>query len=194
MFVCQYCNQEKKNHNSWRNHQRLCKENPDKQQSNFVHHSGIPWNKGLDKTDPRVAKNAENLSKSKKGKAPNIIWTDEMRKAKSEWRKQLHLNNPESHPNRRLAGNKKKMTYPEKIAADWLDRNHISYEHNKRISRYYPDFTIGNIIVEIDGEYWHNEEKDRIRDKKLNDLGYTVYRIKAKERIEEKLQELLGVG
>ena len=194
MFVCQYCNQEKKNHNSWRNHQRLCKSNPDKQQSNLIHYNGTPWNKGLDKTDARVARYAESLSKSMKGKVSNTIWTDEMRKAKSDWRKKLHKDNPETHPNRRLAGNKKKMTYPEKVAADWLDKNNIKYEHNKRISRYYPDFTIDNIIIEIDGEYWHDEEKDRVRDKNLSDLGYIVHRIKAKEHIEERLQELLGVG
>lgn len=193
MFICQFCNKEKKNHNSWRNHQRLCSYNPDKQESNFKHVKQ-PWNKGLDKQDPRVAKNAVSLSLAKKGKPSNQIWTEEMRKAKSEWRKQLHIENPESHPNRRLSGNKKKMTYPEKVAADWLDKNGFIYEHNKKIGRYYPDFVINWIIIEIDGEYWHDESKDKIRDKNLNDLGYTVYRIKAKDRIEERLQELLGVG
>lgn len=153
-----------------------------------------PWNKGLDKSDARVASYSLGISKALKGKPSSVVWTDEMRKAKSEWKKQLHVDNPELHPNRKLAGNKKKWTYPERVAGDWLDKHNIAYEKNKKIGRYYPDFVIGSIIVEIDGEYWHDAEKDCVRDKELGDLGYTVHRIKSKERIEERLQELLGVG
>lgn len=193
MFVCKHCSQEKKNHNSLRNHERLCKSNPEKQESNFKYVKE-PWNKGLDKSDIRVEKYSKGISEALKGKPSKVIWTDKMRKAKSEWRKQLHSDNPETHPNRRLAGNKRKWTYPEQVAGNWLEKNNFTYEKNKRIGRYYPDFVIGSIIIEIDGEYWHYEEKDRVRDKNLSDLGYTVHRIKAKERIEERLQELLGVG
>ena len=82
-----------------------------------------PWNKGLTKeTDDRVLKNAQATSSTLKGKPSKTIWTPEMRKAKSEWRKQYHLDNPEAHPNRKLAGNRSKMSYPEKIAYDWLSK------------------------------------------------------------------------
>lgn len=194
MFICSHCNQEKPTHNSWRNHERLCKENPEKQISNLIHYNKIPWNKGLDKSDPRIAKHAKSVSNTSKGRPNRVVWTDEMRKAKSNWRKQLHKDFPETHPNRRLANNKTKMTYPEKIAADWLDKNNIVYEHNKKIDKFYPDFIIGKVIIEIDGEHWHNKEKDNSRDAILSSLGYSVYRISAKERIEERLNELLGVG
>lgn len=194
MFVCRYCNQEKLSHNSWRNHERLCSKNPEKQTSNLIHYNKIPWNKGLDKSDPRIARHAASVSKTSKGRPNKVIWTEEMRKEKSKWRKKLHKDFPETHPNRRLANNKSKMTYPEKVAAEWLNKNNIKYEHNKKIDNFYPDFIIDKIIIEIDGEHWHDKEKDSIRDSILNNLGYTVYRIGAKERIEEKLNELLGVG
>ena len=193
MFICKHCNQTKSSHNSWRNHERLCPSNPDRVYKNGMQ-GKEPWNKGLDKSDVRVEKYSKGISKALKGKPSNVVWTEEMRKAKSEWRKRLHIENPETHPNRRLAGNKRKWTYPEQVAGEWLDKNNIAYEKNKKVGRYYPDFVIGSIIVEIDGEYWHDEEKDRVRDKSLCDLGYTVHRIKAKERIEKRLQELLGVG
>lgn len=191
-MICQYCGKECKNANSHRNHERTCPKNPNRNYKNGML-GKTPWNKGLDKTDPRVLKNAEGVSKALKGKPSSVVWTEEMRKAKSEWKKQLHIDRPELHPNRLLAGNRNKWTYPERVAGDWLERNNISYERNKKVDLYYPDFIIGNVIVEIDGEHWHDEDKDNVRDKVLTDLGYTVYRIKSKERIENRLEEIFGV-
>lgn len=152
------------------------------------------WNKGLTKEDSRVQKYANTISKNKKGLKPNFEWTEELRKKQSDRKKELYINYPEKHPNRKLASNRNNWTYPEKIAAKWLDDHHFKYEKNKNINGYYPDFLIDNIIIEIDGEYFHNNEKDAIRDEKLKALGYTIYRIKAKERIEERLKDILGVG
>lgn len=191
-MICSYCQKSCKNKNSLQNHERLCKENPNKQESNFKHVKQ-PWNKGLNKSDPRVAKNAENVSKALKGKPSKTIWTDEMRKAKSEWRKQLHIDHPETHPNRRLAGNRKSMSYPEKIAFDYLTQQGIEFEHNKKVGKYYPDFILGNLIIEIDGEHWHDKENDAIRDEELNKLGFNVIRISTKEHIENRLKEILSV-
>lgn len=147
----------------------------------------------MDKSDPRVAKNAQGVSKALKGKPSTMVWTDDRRRAKSEWKKQLHKDHPELHPNRLLAGNRSKWTYPEKVAGDWLEKNNIPYERNKRIDVYYPDFVIGSKIIEIDGERWHDEEKDKARDQRLAELGYTVYRIKSKECIEKRIQEILNI-
>jgi very-short-patch-repair endonuclease len=191
-MYCKFCGKECKNGNSLRNHQRLCKENPDRQESNFKYIKD-PWNKGLTKEDPRVAKAAERLSKALKGKPSKTVWTDEMRKAKSEWRKQLHIDHPETHPNRRLAGNRKKMSYPEKVAHDFLVASEIEFEHNKMICGYYPDFVIGNTIIEIDGARWHDKERDSIRDKVLCEAGYFVFRIDSKEHIEDRIKEILSV-
>jgi len=194
MFICCFCQKECKNNlNSLRNHERLCALNPNKQKSN-LDRKGIPaWNKGLTKDDPRVAKNGENVSKALKGK-PTYKWTDEQRKARSEWRKNLHKEHPETHPNRRLAGNRNKMSYPEKVAFDFLTKMGIIFDHQKQVGKYFPDFIIDNVIIEIDGERWHDVEKDKVRDDFLTKAGYTVNRIKAKDRIEEKIKDILRMA
>jgi len=192
MLFCKHCNKECKNLNSLRNHERLCKKNPNRHESNFKFVTE-PWNKGLTKEDSRVAKNAEAVSNALKGKPSKTIWTDEMRRAKSEWRKKLHEEHPEMHPNRKLAGNRSLMSYPERVAYEFLQSLGVEFEHNKRVIGFYPDFIIGTKIIEIDGERWHNSEKDAIRDKKLNGEGFEVYRINSKENIQERIKEILSV-
>lgn len=196
IFICNYCGSERKSHNSWRNHERLCKENPNKQESNFKKYNKNregPWNKGLTKdTDDRVRQNASRVSNAMKGITPRFIWTEELRKEQSERKKNLYKEFPEKHPNRKLANNKSKMSYPEKIAYEWFVNKDIEFSHNKKIDKFYPDFVIGSIIVEIDGEYWHDMEKDKIRDSILNSLGYIVYRIKSKENIQKRLEEIFS--
>jgi very-short-patch-repair endonuclease len=192
-MICKHCTKECKSLNSLRNHERLCPKNVER---NYVSHTkGIqPWNKGLTKeSDDRVAKNAAAVSVAMKRKPSRMIWTEERRKAKSDWRKQLHIDHPETHPNRRLSGNRKKMSYPEQVAYNYLTRYNITFEHNKKIDKYYPDFVIGNIVIEIDGAHWHDKEKDKIRDAILTAQGYKVFRIDSKENIEERIKEILSV-
>lgn len=145
----------------------------------------IPWNKGLTKdTDNRIAQGAKAVSKTLKQKIANgwepacVTWSksEEGRKAKSEWRRELHRTNPETHPNRRLANNRSKMSYPEQLVYDELIKRNIVFKHNKKINRFYPDFIIDNLIIEIDGERWHNAEYDKKRDKILEAAGYTIKR------------------
>jgi very-short-patch-repair endonuclease len=207
-LLCVLCDKECKNSNSYAQHYVRCKNNPNRKLNpksiGGKDYNKSVWNKGLTKqTDDRVAKNAKNVSKSmielyKSGyvnpSQTDEYWTEERRKAKSEWRIQLHKDHPETHPNRRLAGNRKKMSYPESIAYDWLIRNQIEFEHNKHIDRFYVDFVIDNFIIEIDGERWHplNNEKDIARDKILSNLGYTIHRIRSKENIENRLNEIFS--
>lgn len=163
-----------------------------------------PWNKGLNKeNNSSVLDMSKKISiimkeKSKKGLLSKPFskdyWTDEERKKKSEEKKKFFEENPEMHPNRLLANNRNNMSYPEKIAYDYLTKLDVDFEHQKKILNYYPDFVISNnIIIEIDGEYWHpiGNEKDRIRDLELNNLGYKVYRIRSKEKIEQRIDEIL---
>lgn len=59
-LICQFCGKECKNRNSLCNHERMCKENPDRQTINheiqgFNNFGRTAWNKGLTKfTDERV--------------------------------------------------------------------------------------------------------------------------------------------
>lgn len=194
MLICKHCGKECKNLNSLRNHERLCPSNPER---NYVSRTAgkTAWNKGLTKeTDSRVLKNAQATSVALKGKPSKTIWTTEMKKAKSEWRKQLHKDFPETHPNRRLAGNRKKMSYPERVAYDFLNAHGIVFEHQKKIDRFYPDFVVDKLVIEIDGAQWHNDKKDKIRDEIISSYGYKVVRILSSENIEQRLKEILGMA
>lgn len=206
MHTCQFCNKECKNLNSWRNHERLCHNNPNKQKTyieTYNENRVGSWNSGLTKENNPSLKSASSKLKQKYksgelvAKSPACTkeyWTEAKRKEKSEWRKQLHKDFPETHPNRKLAGNRTKMSYPEKIAFEWLTKYSIAFEHQKKIDRFYPDFVVGNVVIEIDGAQWHDEEKDKVRDKIISSYGYTVVRILSSENIEQRLKEILGVG
>ena len=188
---CKFCAKICKNDNSLRNHERLCPKNEDRVYVSLT--IGKPaWNRGLTKeTDDRVLAYSVTISKLMKGKPSNMVWTEERRKEKSEWRKSLHAKNPDTHPNRRCAGNRNKMTYPEKVAYDYLTKTGIEFKHQQKILKYYPDFLIGNIIIEIDGARWHNKERDNIRDCELTNVGFKIFRIDSKENIENRIKEII---
>ena len=61
-FKCRYCGKECKNANSLRNHERLCKLNPDHQE-----HTGFKygWSKGLNKENSEVYKKISEKAKAK---------------------------------------------------------------------------------------------------------------------------------
>jgi very-short-patch-repair endonuclease len=201
---CPHCGKQCKNDNSYRQHYVRCGKNSDRIEPSyspqFTFSGHEPWNKGLTKDENESLARAAAILKEKYKTGelkvaetssfnPEFWKTPERRKQKSDWRKKLHEEHPETHPNRRLAGNRKKMTYPERVANDWFVTNNILAEHNVKIEKYYVDFLVGNVIVEIDGERWHpiGNEGDRIRDEVLSNLGYTVYRIRSKEKINERL-------
>lgn len=113
------------------------------------------------------------------------VWTAQQRKAKSEEKKKLYAEHPEKHPNRRLANNRSKMSFPERIVYDYLTTKNIQFEHNKYIKPYWADFVINKTIIEVDGERWHNRDKDLKRDSHLNNYGYEVFRFKAKDIVKK---------
>lgn len=79
-----------------------------------------------------------------------------------------------------------KLSYAEKFWALVLDNNGISYEHDFAVkvenTHYLLDFKIGdNIDLEIDGKqhnYPDRAKHDSIRDERLKNLGYVIYRVK----------------
>ena len=197
---CKFCGKPCKNPNSLRNHERLCPKNPDR---HYVSHTlgHTAWNKGLTKdTDERVKNSAKTLSENiklgiTKQYDHKSIWTEELRKKKSEEKKKFYAEHPEAHPNRKLANNHIKMSYPERIVFDWLNEKKLSFEHNKLIKTKtitrYADFYLKdyNLIIEVDGEFWHNKkiDEDKKKDLEAEEYGYTTLRIKAKDRIIDRL-------
>jgi DNA mismatch endonuclease (patch repair protein) len=85
-----------------------------------------------------------------------------------------------------IASKERKMKYSgttiEMIIRKELKRRHISFKPNFQIlKKYNADIFIEpNIDIECDGEYWHNLErvkvKDKKRDRELKDDGYIVLR------------------
>lgn len=204
MLTCRFCERNAKNKNSAVNHERMCSSNPDRKPPARAMAGKIPWNKGLTKeTNVTIAEQAlkiqtkinKAISEGRvKGFSAKGFWTPERRLAKSEEKKKLYIEHPEKHPNRKLAGNRLKMTYPEQVAFDWLTKNSIKFEHQVAVKldgrMIYPDFALENMIIEIDGKFWHNEAKDKSRDDGLARLGFDVHRIKACERIEQRLEQI----
>ena len=165
-----------------------------------------PWNKGLTKNDDaRVAKYSENAQKTYKKrilegyKNPtwiNEYWTEERRKKASNSKILLYSENPEKHPNRKLANNRNKMTYPESVAYDWLVENNVEFEHQKMLvinnKKRFVDFYLApnNLIIEIDGEYWHKDKNyDKNKDLMAENNGYKTLRISAKDKIIDVLEK-----
>lgn len=166
------------------------------------------WNKGLTKeTDERVKRNSKAVSIAMKegiangsiiNRCSSLYWTDEKRKAQSEKKKKFYIEHPEKHPNRKLAGNRKQMTYPEQVAFDWLSEHNIIFEHQKEFCfeniKRFVDFYIPSkkLFIEIDGEFWHPE--GNIADKQKDEIalknGYITIRIRPKNNVVKQLENI----
>ncbi len=81
----------------------------------------------------------------------------------------------------------KNRSFLEKKVEWFLKERNYEFFANKAIARnvrdirgqqryFFPDFTLGNLLIECDGIYWHDKERDKKRDKELNDLGYNIVR------------------
>ena len=155
------------------------------------------YNKGCVTPQGQREKISRALKDYYKKNGPRPI-SEETRKRLSVARKSLFDRRPELHPNRILASNKNRMTYPELVAFEWFEKKGVVAHHNKRVGRYYPDFLVGSVIVEIDGVRWHSSpaqlSRDRDRDKVLTDMGYRVYRISSSSRIEDELDKMMDGG
>lgn len=205
-YICKFCGKACKNANSLRNHERLCKLNPNRQESSWTkfNKEHEPWNKGLTKeTCERVKLGAEHVSKAMRESAAckydhTAIWTEERRKEQSERKKKLYAEHPEKHPNRKLAGNRGKMTYPEQLVNDWLIVHSIEFVHNyqyitDKFNRYVDFYLVEqNIFIEVDGEYWHQDKTlDETKDFDAMQHGIKTIRIKPKYNVIEQLEQEL---
>jgi very-short-patch-repair endonuclease len=148
--------------------------------------TGVSWStiaawvrKGL--IPHRNAKEAMKLAISMGRMRGSADWGDESRGKQRRNMLRRIAENPMNHPNRKLANNRKKMSYPERLVYDSLTAAGVDFEHGKQVGIYFPDFIIGKRIFEVDGARWHDSIKDAIRDKNLVALGYTVERIPARE-------------
>jgi hypothetical protein len=193
---CNYCNKICKNDNSLRNHERLCKLNPNRQVlvSNF-----IKWNdnvnRGLQRASNQHIKAKETgtvyvvsdetkskISKATKGRQ---IPSEEIERRKIAMRKAV-LRNPSSYTANNISGRTPIIEYNgfklkgswELETAKWLDRNNIKwtnivkgfdYEWNGSTHIYYPDFYLIEYdrYIEVKG---YERDRDRAKWKVVKDL------------------------
>lgn len=187
-MLCKFCERKCKNANSLRNHERLCKENPDRQilVSNFIAYNqkrkleGIP---GMNhfikaKLEGRVIEITDEYRKKISDSRKGRILTEETKRNISLGMQKAVRENPDSYSSSNVNGRFKRTFYNgvwldsnwEFIFATWCDENSIVWEKNKISFEYewngnrlyYPDFYLSefDIFVEIKG---FERERDRIK-------------------------------
>lgn len=184
---CKYCGKECKNKNSLIQHEIRCKENPNKidTSNSWNNKNKQVWNKGLTKeTDERVNLLSKKISDSLKGK-PQHKQTSETREKISISRKKYLSNNPDKVPY--LINHSSKISYPEEYFIDLFAAENINLKYHLQVSKYQLDFYNEDLKldIEIDGEQHYIDKRifksDRERDKFLENLGWTVFRIRWSE-------------
>ncbi len=201
LFICSYCGSERKNHNSWRNHERCCSSNPNRNYKNG-----------------KVGKKGSNqYTKAEELGLPKPILSDETRKILSEKSTINNLNRSPEINNKISEGMKKahaegrawnigksrwnnEPSYPEQffmkvIENEFRDKDYIN-EYS--IGIFSADFCWPHLkkVIEIDGDqhqrFEEYVERDKRKDEFLDKEGYQVLRIVWKEMFnnpKEKISE-----
>ena len=191
---CQFCGREWKNRNSLCNHERQCKNNPNRQEvSSFaVFNEKVKrgearvWNAGLTKdTDERVRKSAESINKyyeTHAGSWTGRTHTEEQKQKISQSRKQYLLEHPDQVPY--LLNHSSQESYPEIYFTELFENEKIHLHKEYYCLGYFLDFCdpIKKIDIEIDGEQHYVDAKmvehDKIRNAVLEEAGWTVFRVR----------------
>lgn len=149
-MFCKFCNKECKNANSKRNHERLCKMNPNRQElksPGFTEYNKSVKNGDIKATNqyikakqlglpkPIISDETRKTKSVKSKEAAKKYWNEETRLSRSEIMKQVVRNNPDSYSANNVCGRTKKITYNgfklngswELIVAQWLDKNNIKW-------------------------------------------------------------------
>jgi hypothetical protein len=173
------------------------------QSHNMVKHSNRPellsrfasnrkgkpsWNKGLTQTtDKRVRQRVLTLQENIKSGKTTIVGrplSDEHKKKISLKRREFLEKHPDKVPY--VVNHTSKISYPEQYFLEcFKDVTNITFQH--RVFRYKLDFANieEKIYLEIDGEQHYSDQRivehDISRTKKLNELGWTCYRIRWSE-------------
>jgi len=189
-YKCKFCGKICKNNNSLRNHERLCRSNPNRQLTYYEKYGPIngfnskgrkAWNKGLTKeTDERILKYSETFKRNNKAGLhklynPMVDGSLEVKENHKQAMKKVY-----SNYTRRTPG-KFKYGYYKGIWCDssWelayliysLDhniniiRNKLAFKYiwNNSIHNYFPDFYLPdkNLYIEIKG-YKSDRDEEKI--------------------------------
>ena len=196
-LICQFCGKECKNRNSLCNHERMCKINPNRQISvgfdkfNADRRAGLvdTWNKGLTaKTDERVRKQSETLRlyyETHEGSWTGRTHTEEEKFKIGAGVKAFLVEHPDMVPY--VRNHSSAESYPEKYFKKLFALEGLNLIYHYRINTYELDFCDLNkkLDIEIDGEQHYLDsrivESDKKRTEYLENLGWTVFRIRWSE-------------
>ncbi len=82
----------------------------------------------------------------------------------------------------------------ERTVAEELERRQLLYDAQMKVGQWWPDFIVGQTIIEVDGDYWHNlpgaSERDRRKDQFYQENGFDVIRIWGHEVEESDFSKL----
>lgn len=202
-FICKYCGKVCKNENSLRNHERLCRENPNRQKPNIVEwnktEGRVAWNKGLTKkTDERVAKYGNTYHKKIENGEIELYWKNKHHSKETIKKMKENVN----CGGLRIGSGKGKMGYYKGYYCRsswelaWLVyqiehdikpeqcSEYFEYTVNGEKHKYYPDFKINDTYFEIKGAHYNNWEQKKEQFPKEKNLKV----IDGKKEIKQYLQ------
>ena len=191
MYICKYCSKVCKNPNSLRNHERLCKENPNRSLPGVVkaYMNGWDpaWNRGLTKdTDERVKKNAEsikNWSKIYGGSFTGKHHTNETKHKLSVSQLKHNHENQKRHSWAKMGWYDNiwmMSTYELAYYIYMKDQgknivrcyDRFSYEWENKLHNYTPDFIVDGTYVELKGYETQKDKAKYLAVEKLEVLYY----------------------
>lgn len=100
----------------------------------------------------------------------------------------------------------KNPTELERRVIEWLTELGVSFKREVSIGKFYADFLIGKLVVEVNGRQWHEledlrqgqKERDRGKYRTFGGLGYTVLVLPESDIVsgeaKQKLERLLKNG
>lgn len=215
---CKFCEKVCKNDNSLRNHERLCKKNPERK----VPKKTKKWFEAMNKRKGTNGKNqftkAKELGKvfevtdetkkklSDAGKG--YKWTEERKKKHSDSMKKAVKENPDSYTKNNVCGRVKNIEYKgvvlkgqwELKTAQWLDSNNIAWDYepqgfvyiwNETERIYYPDFYLKefDLYVEVKG---YKTDRDVAKWKSLGDKLKIIDKNVINKLNEMDIEDLIG--
>lgn len=167
MHICKHCGQERKNSNSLRNHERLCKLNSERQTSPF---ENLHIQKNKKKSNQFISGKIDAHTNTTKQKIRNAALKQIVsEETKAKLSKKAKQNGLGGHTSKKRINFKRKngeiiylqssyeiefASLLEELNIDWsrpdpfiwIDLNGVDH-------RYYPDFKIGNIYIDTKNDY-----------------------------------------
>lgn len=184
LFICKYCGAEKKNGNSLRNHERLCKENPNRQKIEEYAHTE-KWReacKGHKGTNQFIKAKELGMpipSGTMKGKPGTWLGrkhTEEQKRKISETQKKNFKESTSKSIWHTQLENRKSF------AEQYFDTCFPNLKQNYHVDRFFLDLANPEkkLYIEIDGEQHYNDQKvvehDKVRTARLEELGWKCLR------------------